>query len=70
MSKDSSSFGVDGSPSPSLDGPSYGSKTINMTKLAERAKWIPMRLRAEERVLLKLLEGGLEVSFRSPDGAE
>ena len=46
-----------------------------MSKIAERAKWIPMRLRAEERVLLKLLEGGLEVrapaaaAARTPDSA-
>jgi hypothetical protein len=44
-----------------LDGPKYTGSTISISKLVEKAKWVPMRLRAEERVLLKLLEGGLEV---------
>ena len=59
----------DGSPiskgpqSPRADGPMYASSAASASKLLEKAKWIPMRLRTEERVLLKLLEGGLEVAW-------
>jgi hypothetical protein len=53
--------GVNGLAKPSSGESTAYAGSAAMSKLAERAKWIPMRLRAEERVLLKLLEGGLEV---------